>query len=318
MKIVILDGFAVNPGDLSWDFLKKYGNLTVYDKTLSEQTCERVADADVVFTNRADITEELLEKCSKIRYISALGTGYDMIDLDACRKHGVEVCNVPGYSSASVSQFAFTLLLNLVTDINGLSGIVKEGMWTGVPGFHYEKTRFIEISGMTLGLIGCGAIGKKVAVMAQAFGMKVVATTRSRVTGVENGIDYMPLDELLGISDAVSIHCPLNQKTRGMVDKTFINKMKDGSFLVNTARGAILNEVDVADALNSGKLSGAAFDVLANEPARADNPLLIANCIITPHAAWTSVAARKRLLAVLDTNLESFVKTGKGINSLIK
>lgn len=319
MKIVVLDGFAVNPGDLSWDFFNKYGEAIVFDKTPPELTAERCADAEAVFTNRAAITGELLEKCPAIRYVSALGTGFDMIDLAACGKHGVEVCNVPGYSSESVSQFTFTLLLNLVTDMNGMQGIVKSGMWTGVPGFHYEKIRFSELSGMTLGLIGCGAIGKKVAVMAQAFGMKVVATTKSKVSGSENGIVFLPLNELLGESDIVSLHCPLNSETRGMVDETFISRMKDGAFIINTARGAILNEQDVANALDSGKLNGAALDVLANEPARADNPLLTAkNCVITPHAAWTSIAARKRLLSILEANLDSFVKTGRGINRLIK
>lgn len=317
MKIVVLDGFAVNPGDLSWEFLNKYGAVVIYDKTPPVLTEERCADAEVVFTNRTNITEELLEKCPKIRYVSALGTGYDMIHLQACKKHGVEVCNVPGYSSASVSQFAFTLLLNMVTDINGFTEIVKRGMWTGVPGFHYENTKYLELEDMTLGLVGCGAIGKKVAVMAQAFGMRVVATTQGRSSGNENGITYLTLNALLKESDVVSLHCPLNDVTRGMVDKAFLDEMKEGAFLVNTARGAILNEFDVAAALNTGKLGGAALDVLANEPARVDNPLLAArNCIITPHAAWTSLAARKRLLAVLDANLDSFVKTGEGINRI--
>lgn len=315
MKITVLDGFAVNPGDLSWDFLNKYGEVTVYDKTPPELAAERCADAEAVFTNRAEITEDLLAKCPKIRYISALGTGYDMIDLKACRRHGIEVCNVPGYSTDSVSQFAFTLLLNLVTDIKGFSEIVKIGKWTGVPGFHYETVRYIELTGKTLGLVGHGAIGKRVGAMAQAFGMNVLATTRTHTSGSENGVTYLPLDKLLAQSDIVSLHCPLNDQTRGMVDKTFISKMKDGAFLINTARGAILNEKDVADALNSGKLAGAGLDVLAAEPAKPENPLLKAkNCIITPHAAWTSPAARKRLLKVLDANLDSFVRTGKGIN----
>lgn len=319
MKITVLDGFAVNPGDLSWDFLNKYGEVAVYDKTPPELAAERCADAEAVFTNRAQITEELLSKCPKIRYISALGTGYDMIDLAACEKYGVEVCNVPGYSTDSVAQFAFTLLLNLVTDIKGFSEIVKIGKWTGVPNFHYENVRFIELAGKTLGLIGFGAIGKRVGAMAQAFGMNVIATTRTHTSGSENGATFMPLDELLEKSDIVSLHCPLNEQTRGMVDKSFIRKMKDGAFLINTARGAILNEQDVADALNSGKLAGAGLDVLAAEPAKPDNPLLKAkNCIITPHAAWTSPAARKRLLKVLEENLDSFVRTGKGINRVVR
>ncbi|PKM63346.1 MAG: glycerate dehydrogenase [Firmicutes bacterium HGW-Firmicutes-21] len=318
MKIVVLDGFAVNPGDLSWEFLNKYGEAVIYDKTPNSLAAERCIDAEAVFSNRADISREFLELCPRIRYVSALGTGYDMIDLAACKERGIEVCNVPGYSSESVSQFTLTLLLNLVTDMNGMTDIVKSGMWTGIPGFHYEKTRFLELSGMQLGLIGCGAIGERVAVMAQALGMKVYATTARRSSGKENGISFMPLDKLLGVSDIISLHCPLNDTTRGMVDRSFIGKMKQGAFLINTARGAILNESDVAAALNDGTLSGAALDVLANEPPQSDNPLLTArNCIITPHAAWTSIAARKRLIAILESNFESYIKTGKGINSLV-
>ncbi len=319
MKIVVLDGFAVNPGDLNWDFLDKYGEAVVYDHTPPALSASRCADAEAVFTNRAVINENLLEKCGKIKFIGALGTGYDMIDLDACKKRGIEVCNVPGYSSVSVSQFTITLLLHLITDISGFTQIVKSGMWTGVPGFHYEKTRYTELAGRTLGLIGCGAIGKKVANIAQAFGMRVVATTKNRYSGSENCVDYMRLDELLYTSDCISLHCPLNDETKEMVNSGFISKMKDGAFIINTARGAILNEGDVAKALNSGKLGGAALDVLAIEPPKADNPLLTArNCIITPHAAWTSIEARKRLLDVTEANLDSFLKTGRSINSLIK
>ncbi len=318
MKIVVLDGFAVNPGDLSWDFLNKYGEAVIYDKTPASLAAERCGNAQVVFSNRAEINEEFLSKCPRIKYISALGTGYDMIDLDACRKRNIEVCNVPGYSSQSVSQFTLALILNLVIDMNGFRKIAKEGMWTGIPGFHYEKTRFLELSGMTLGLIGCGAIGKRVACMAQAFGMNTVATTSSRTSGSENGIEFLPLDRLLAVSDIISLHCPLCESTRGMVNKDFIGRMKQGAFIINTARGAILNENDVAEALNSGRLSGAGLDVLADEPVREDNPLLTAkNCIITPHAAWVSIAARKRLLSILEENLESYVKTGRGINRLL-
>jgi len=319
MKLVVLDGFAVNPGDLSWDFLNKYAQTVVYDKTPPELVAERSAFADIVFTNRAEINEDILKKCPHIKFISALGTGYDMIDLEACKKHGIEVCNLPGYSTESVAQFTFTLLLNLVTDINGMRGIVKNKKWTGLPGFHYEKVRFLEISGMTLGIIGYGAIGKNVGKIAKAFGMNVMATSPSRTTGSEKGIVFTALDDLLGRSDIISLHCPLNKETKGMVDKSFIKKMKDGAFLINTARGAILNEQDVAEALDKGKLAGAALDVLADEPAREDNRLLKAkNCLITPHAAWTSVSARKRLLKILEANLESFLKTGKGINSVIE
>ncbi|MBQ3141168.1 MAG: D-2-hydroxyacid dehydrogenase [Clostridia bacterium] len=318
MKIVVLDGFAVNPGDLSWDFLEKYGDVTVYDKTPDAQVAEVIGDAEIVFTNRCKVNAAVLDACPNVRYVSALGTGYDMIDTEACRERGVCVCNVPAYSSDSVAQLTMTLLLTLTTDMNGLRGIVHDGKWTGVPGFAYQVIPYTELAGMTIGLLGCGGIGKRVAEMAAAFKMKVLASTRSRQSGNDGVIEYLPLDEMLARCDVLSLHCPLSDATRGMVDSDFIAKMKPGALLLNTARGAILNEADVAAALNDGRLGGAGLDVLANEPALPDNPLLTAkNCVITPHVAWTTMAARKRLLAVLDANLGSFVATGRGINQIV-
>ncbi len=315
MKIVVLDGFAVNPGDLTWDFLKKYGDAAVYDKTPNEQAAEVIGDAEVVFTNRVKITEEVLNACPNVKYVSALGTGYDMIDVKACRARGVEVCNVPGYSTMSVAQHAFTLLLSFASDLEGLCGIVEDGMWTGIPGFQYQKVRFIELAGKTVGIYGCGAIGKAFGKMCQAFGMEVLATRRSRTEGEEDGIRYVTPNELLEKADYISLHCPLTDETRAMVNRNFIAKMKDGAVLINTSRGAVLHEADVAEALNSGKLGGAGLDVLATEPADPANPLLTArNCRITPHCAWTSKEARLRLLDVLDANLGSFVQTGCGVN----
>jgi len=308
MKIVVLDAFGVNPGDLSWDFLKKYGQVDIYDRTEQSEMVSRGEGADVVLSNRTAITRALLEACPRIKFINTLGTGYDMIDLEACREHGVVVCNVPAYSSDSVAQLAFLLILNLTTDLNAFCRAVKEGKWTGMAGFIYPNITYRELAGMKLGLIGCGGIGRRVAEMAAAFKMEVYATTRSRKSGREGAITYLTLDELLPICDVVSIHCPLNDETRGMVDEGFISKMKDGAILINTARGAILNEKAVAEALNSGKLAGAGLDVLAVEPPRPDNPLLHAkNCIITPHIGWATVEARRRLLATLEENLSSFI-----------
>ena len=315
MKIVVLDGFAVNPGDLTWDFLEKYGDAAVYDKTPNEQAAEVIGDAEVVFTNRVKITEEVLNACPNLKYVSALGTGYDMIDVKACRARGVEVCNVPGYSTMSVAQHAFTLLLSFAADLDGLCAIVQDGMWTGIPGFQYQKVRFIELAGKTVGIYGCGAIGKAFGKMCQAFGMEVLAARRSRTEGEEDGIRYVTPEELLAKADYISLHCPLTDETRAMVNRNFIAKMKDGAVLINTSRGAVLHEADVAEALNSGKLGGAGLDVLATEPADPANPLLTArNCRITPHCAWTSKEARLRLLDVLDANLGSFVQTGCGVN----
>ena len=315
MRIVITDGYAVNPGDLSWEWLEKFGDVAVYDKLTDAAAPAKIGDAEVVFTNRVKIADAVLAACPNLKYVSALGTGYDMIDVEQCRARGIEVCNVPGYSTDSVAQVAFSLLLANAFDLYGYAQMVKEGHWTGVPGFHYELTRFTELAGKTAGVYGCGAIGKRFAGICRAFGMRVLATRRSKTEGEEDGILYVTPDELLRESDFLSIHCPLTDETRGMVDRAFLAKMKDGAVLINTSRGAVLNEADVAEALRTGKLSGAGMDVLAKEPAEPDNPLLSApHCIITPHCAWTSKEARLRLMDVLEKNLQSFIDTGMGIN----
>ncbi|MBE6542409.1 MAG: D-2-hydroxyacid dehydrogenase [Ruminococcaceae bacterium] len=315
MKIVVTDGFAVNPGDLTWDFLEKYGDVEVYDKLSDEEAPDKISDADYVFTNRVKIGEAALEKCKNLKYISALGTGYDMIDVKRCRERGIEVCNVPGYSTASVAQHAFTLLLANAFDLEGYRNMVKDGKWTGIPGFRYHEAKFVELEGKTVGVYGCGAIGMRFAKICQAFGMNVLATRRSKTEGYEDGVKFVTPEELISQSDYLSLHCPLTDETRGMVNAEFISKMKDGAVIVNTSRGAVLNEKDVADALISGKLGGLGADVLAKEPADPNNPLLSApNTVITPHCAWTSKEARLRLLDVLDKNLASFIETGAGIN----
>ncbi len=315
MKTVVLDGFAVNPGDLSWEFLSKYGEYDVHDKTPYEHAAEVIADADIVFTNRVNIDRTILDSCPNIKYVSALGTGYDMIDVAACRERGVEVCNVPAYSTPSVAQLAFTLLLSLTTDVVGLTNIVKEGKWTGIPGFAYQNVRFTELKDKTVGVYGCGAIGECFGRICLAFGMRVLAYRRSAAHATVDGIEYTDADTLLCESDYVSFHCPLTPETRGMVDAVFIERMKPGAIIINTSRGAVLNESDVAAALCSGRLGGAGVDVLSVEPALPDNPLLSApNCLITPHSAWTSIESRRRLIDVLDRNLAEFCATGKGIN----
>lgn len=317
MKIVILDGFAVNPGDLSWDCLKKFGEVTPLDKTPDCEAAEKCAGADVVFTNRVKITAEVLDKCPTVKYVSALGTGYDMIDTEACKARGVAVVNIPAYSTASVAQLTVQFLLTLFADLDGMQGIVKDGKWTGLPGYQYQKVMFCELQGLTLGLVGCGGIGGRVAAIAHALGMRVIAHTAHYHEDTDT-VKYVSLDTLLSESDAVSLHCPLNDSTRGLVDAEFLSKMKDGARLINTSRGAVLDEQAVADALNSGKLAAAALDVLAVEPAIPENPLLNAkNCIITPHIAWASKAARLRLLDVIEASLDNFVKTGVGLNRIV-
>ena len=318
MNIVILDGFAVNPGDLSWVRFERFGNLTVYAKTSNEDASAKCIDADIVFTNRVKLDDSFFEKCKKVKFVSTLGTGFDMIELEACKKRGINVCNIPAYSTASVAQLAFTLILNLVTDVNGLQKIVEDGLWTGVPDFQYQKTKFIELMDMKLGLIGCGNIGKAVARMGEAFGMEIIATSKTKTSGIYDGIKYDTFENVLAQSDIISVHCPLNDETRGLIDDNAIKLMKDGVILVNTSRGAVLNEVDVANAVKCGKIAALGVDVLTQEPPQNDHPFLsIPHTIITPHAAWTTKAARLRLLDVLEKNVESFCKTGRGINNIV-
>ena len=317
MKIVILDGFAVNPGDLSWDFLKKYGDYVSYDKTPNEECIEKCKGADVVFTNRCLITAELLDACPTLKYVSALGTGYDMIDIEACRARGVAVVNIPAYSTPSVAQLAIQLLIATFSDLDGIQNIVRSGNWTGLPGYRYQDVLYTELEGLTLGLIGCGNIGKRVAAIASALGMRVLAYTPHHHENTET-VTFVPLDTLLEESDAISLHCPLNAETRGMFDRNMISKCKKGVRLINTSRGAVLNEQDVADALSDGRIAGAGLDVLAAEPAKPDNPLLKApNCIITPHIAWASLAARKRLVDVIDRSLADYTSGGTGLNRIV-
>ncbi len=318
MRSVVLDGFAVNPGDLSWDFLSKFGEYTVYDKTEPEEIADRLKGADIVLTNRARISEDILKLCPSVKFISALGTGYDMIDIGACKRLGVEACNAPGYSTNSVSQWAFTLLLALLTDLDGYRNIVRAGKWTGMDGVRYESIKFSELAGKTIGIYGCGAIGSKLGRICLSFGMKVLGYRRSFIGTDENGIEFTTSEELLSSSDIISLHCPLTEQTRGIANCDFFSQMKDGAYLINTSRGAVVNEDDLAKALTSGKLGGAALDVMAKEPPSKDNPLLsLQNCIITPHCAWVAPEARKRLLCIISENIESFIKTGKGINSVI-
>ncbi len=318
MKSVILDGYAVNPGDLSWDFLLEFGDYTVYEKSENSQVAERIGDADIVLTNRALISREVVEKCPNLKFVTALGTGFDMMDVKACRERGVEVCNVPGYSTNSVSQWAFTLMLALTTDLDGFRNIVREGKWTGVPGVAYQTIKFSELSGKTVGIYGCGAIGSSFGRMCQAFGMKVLGHRRSVVGKTVDGIEFVSCEELLSRSDIVSLHCPLNDATRGIVNKEFISQMKKGAYLINTSRGAVVNEDDLATALSGGTLSGAALDVMCKEPPLPDNPLLgLDNCIITPHCAWVAPEARERLLQIIASNIRSFLATGSGINRVL-
>lgn len=315
MKTVILDGFAINPGDMSWEFLSRFGEYEVYDRSAPDEVASRIGDAEIVVTNRMPITEAVIDACPHLRFISAFGTGYDMIDVTACRRRGIEVCNIPGYSTTAVAQFAFTLMLALSTDIPAYRKAVRDGLWTGMPAFDYPKIPYVELLGKTVGIYGCGAIGGQFAKLCAAFGMRVLAYRRSAAPGQDGDITYVDADTLLKESDFLSLHCPLTEETRDLVNADFLAKMKKGSYLINTSRGAVVCEDDLYDALVSGHLKGAALDVMRKEPPASDNPLLtLSNCIITPHAAWICREARERLIAILCDNIDAFLRTGQGIN----
>lgn len=304
MKITILDGFAVNPGDLNWDILAPYGEVTVYDRTDSnEESIARIGDSEIVLVNKTPLPASVIEACPSIRLIGMLATGYNIVDVDCARKHGIPVCNVPCYSTDSVAQFAIALLLEVCHHCGRHNSLVHEGAWTSCQDFCLWTTPQIELAGKTLGIIGYGRIGQKTAEIAKALGMKVIAFSRSCNADAE----YVDLNTLLRESDVISLHCPLFPETKEIISRDNIAKMKDGVILINTARGALLDEQAVADALASGKIRGTAVDVTTVEPIRKDNPLLSApNCIITPHMAWTPIEARTRLLNTVRDYIKAF------------
>ncbi|MBE6926824.1 MAG: D-2-hydroxyacid dehydrogenase [Ruminococcaceae bacterium] len=311
MKIVILDGYALNPGDLSWDFLKEFGSVTYYDRTSGEDlTVSRIGDGDIVLLNKTAITETVLARCPNLKLICVLATGYNVVDYVAAAKRGIPVCNIPGYGTDSVAQFTFALLLELCHQIGLHDRSVHAGDWTACPDFCYWKTPQMELAGKTLGIIGYGSIGQAVAKIAQSFSMNILAYSRTHRPGHE----YCDLDTLLAGSDVVTLHCPLFPETEGIINADTIAKMKDGAILLNTARGPLIDEAAVADALRSGKLRGAAMDVVCSEPILKSSPLLTApNCIITPHMAWAPIEARQRILDIVANNIRGFL-TGKPQN----
>ncbi|OUQ13644.1 glycerate dehydrogenase [Lachnoclostridium sp. An14] len=315
MKIVILDGYTENPGDLSWDGFRRFGEVTVYDRTPAEQTVERIGDADIVYTNKTPITKEVLEQCPGIRYIGTLATGYNVVDVETAAKRGIPVCNVPGYGTAAVAQFTIGLLLELCHRIGAHSDSVKAGQWSACPDFCYWNFPQMELAGKTMGIVGFGSIGREVGRLAQAFGMEVLAYSRTKRPELETEhCRFVTLEELFERSDVISLHCPLFPETEGMINRSAIEKMKDGVLLLNTARGQLIVEEDLRAALDRGKVGGAALDVVAKEPISPDNPLLGAeNIILTPHIAWAPKESRQRLMDIAVGNLKAFVD-GKAVN----
>jgi glycerate dehydrogenase len=309
MKIVNLDGSALNPGDLSWEPFREFGDLTLYPRTETpEQVISRIGDAEIILLNKVPITAEILSACTNLKLICVLATGYNVIDCAAARANGVTVCNVPDYGTASVAQFTFALLLELCHRVGHHDHAVHQGKWSSCPNFCFWDTPQMELSGKTLGIIGFGRIGRAVGTIAKAMGMKVIAYNRSRCAEGEAIGEYATLDEVLERSDILSLHCPLTPATENLINRDTLLKIKDGAILLNTARGAVIDESAVKEALESGKLRGAAVDVTRQEPLNADSPLLTApNCIITPHMAWTATEARQRILDCTLYNIRAFL-----------
>lgn len=316
MKLVILDGYAENPGDLSWDALKTLvDEYEVYDITEPELVLERSLDADILVTNKTPITRELIEKLPKLKYIAVLATGFNIIDCKAARERGITVSNIPAYSTDGVAQLVFAFLLELTNRVALHSESVKNGEWQNSPHFCYWKSPLVELAGKTFGIVGFGKIGSAVAEIANAFKMRVLAYSPHTHSYSGNGsVEFCTLEKLVAESDAISLHCPLNESTAGLVNADFLSKMKKSAFLINTSRGPVVNENDLAAALNSGEIAGAGLDVLSAEPPKDGNVLIGAkNCFITPHIAWASFEARSRLMSIFTKNVEAFVK-GEPIN----
>ena len=309
MKIVVLDGLTLNPGDLSWDELEKLGQLTVYDRTPPERVVERIGNAAAVFTNKTLVSREHLALCPSVKFVGVLATGYNVVDVAAASERGIPVCNVPGYGTMAVAQFATALLLELCHHVGKHSDDARSGSWAKHPDFCYWLNPLVELDGKTLGIVGFGRIGQAFARIAQALGMSVLACANHPDLRLESDtLRYATLDEIYAQADVISLHCPLQESTQAMIDGAAIARMKPGVLLINTARGQLIVEQDLADALNSGRVAGAALDVLSSEPPAADNPLLTAsNCLITPHIAWATKEARERIIATAAENLEKFI-----------
>ena len=318
MKIVILDGYTTNSGDLSWDSIKQLGDLTVYDRTSNDQIINRCQYAEAVLTNKVILTAEIISALPKLKYIGVMATGYNVVDIDAARSRGIVVTNVPAYSTASVAQLVFAHLLNIASQVALHDSQVHEGKWVNSVDFCFYAAPLIELDGKQIGIVGLGQIGSAVARIAQAMGMKVAAYTSKSQEQLGDGITKMSLEQLFATSDVVTLHCPLTPDTKYIVNAERLATMKANAIIINTGRGPLVNEQDLADALNNGTIAAAAVDVLSCEPPKADNPLLTAkNCHITPHIAWASQAARTRLIATLASNLQAFIN-GNPVNNVAK
>ncbi|MCR5131716.1 MAG: D-2-hydroxyacid dehydrogenase [Prevotella sp.] len=309
MKIVELDAYAANPGDLSWEPLRELGELVIYERTPAELVVERAKDADAILINKVFITEEVLAQLPKLKYIGVLATGYNVVDTAAASRHGVVVTNIPAYSTDSVAQMTFALMLTIAFRPEHYAQENRNGRWSNNPDFCYWNTPLIELSGKVLGIVGLGNIGMKVANIARQFGMDVFACTSKNSADLPDGIQKTTIEGLFAVSDVVTLHCPLTPKTRHLVNAETLEKMKPGSILINTGRGPLVDEEAVAEALASGHLAGYGADVMAEEPPRADNPLFKQpNAFITPHIAWATREARQRLMDIAVANIKAFME----------
>ncbi len=316
MKIVVLDGYTLNPGDLSWEELGELGELTVYDRTTREELETRALDADIIMTNKTVLDKDFIDRANNLKYIGVMATGYNIVDIQAAKKRNIVLTNVPSYSTNSVAQLVFAYMLEFCHGIIEHSEKVKSGAWSSSLDFHFSTRTLMELHGKTLGIIGYGRIGKAVCKLAKAFGMKVLVNTRTPGDSREE-VQFVSLDTLFCNSDFITIHCPLFESTRGLINSTTLSKMKSTAFLINTSRGAVVVEEDLADALNNQVIAGAAIDVMINEPPEEDNPLLKAkNIIITPHIAWAPFEARTRLMGVIVENVKAFLK-GENLNVIV-
>lgn len=306
MKIVVLDGYTLNPGDLSWDQIGSQGELAVYDRTAPEEVISRIGDAEIVFTNKTVLQEQHFAACPQMRYIGVLATGYNVVDVAAAERHNICVTNIPTYGTTAVAQYTMAMLLELCHHIGEHNRTVQNGRWSACPDFCYWDYPLMELNGKTLGIVGCGRIGQAVASLAKAFGLRVLAYDRNPSDQAE--AEFVSLEELFAQSDILTLHCPLFPETQELIREENIRKMKPGVLLINTSRGGLVREQDLARALKDGRIAGAALDVVSTEPIAPDNPLLgLDNCIITPHIAWAPRESRERLMKIAADNLAAFL-----------
>lgn len=316
LNIVVLDGYTLNPGDLSWEALETLGSCTVYDRTGPQDVLERAGNADIVLTNKVILDAGIIRSLPNLKYIGILATGTNVVDLVEAKDHGLIVTNVPAYSTESVAQMTFALLLELVCAVGRHNEAVHDGLWSRKKDFSFHLTPLVELSGLSMGIVGYGAIGRTVARLAEVFGMEVIVHTRT--PGKKERVHFVDLDLLFSESDVVSLHCPLTLETEKLVNRKRLRSMKKTAYLINTARGPVVDEWALAEALDAGDIAGAAVDVLSTEPPSSDNPLLkTRNCLITPHIAWATLAARRRLMEVVVYNVRAWME-GDPVNTVIK